>query len=168
MTIFRLDRTKEILIINFKSGDLRCRFWLLFRDSVTILHGCEFWGVDKVKSAANCKWPLALYLEQHSTFWGFTGKRQHAMRTSILSPGSMCQSVIFGSLTLRNTNNVILGWNIIFQKFVLSLSCSTFSRQLKISEMQDQNNRITIAGKYLKKAAGNCYSQFSDIKIARE
>ena len=47
--------------------------------------------------------------EQHSAFWGLTGRRQHALRTSILSPGSMCQSVIFGSLTLRNTNKVILG-----------------------------------------------------------
>ena len=28
--------------------------------------------------------------------------------------------------------------------------------------MQDQNNRITIAGKQLKKAAGKCYSQFPD------
>ena len=33
-----------------------CRFWLLFSDSVKILHGREFWGVDKLKSAANfCK-----------------------------------------------------------------------------------------------------------------
>ena len=75
----------------------------------------------------------------------------------------MCQSVIFG----RNTNNVILGGNVVFQKFKLSLSCSTFSRQLKISEMQDQNNQTTIAGKKLKKAAGNCYSQFPDINHTR-
>ena len=28
----------------------------LFSDSMKILHGCEFWGVDKLKSAANfCK-----------------------------------------------------------------------------------------------------------------
>ena len=73
------------------------------------------------------------------------------MRTLILSPGRMCQSVIFGSLTLRNTNNAILGENLIFQKFELSLSCSTFTRKLKISEIEDQNNRFTIAGKYLKK-----------------
>ena len=62
----------------------------------------------------------------------------------------LCQSVIFGSLTLSNTNQVILGGNLIFQKFELSLSCSTFSRELKISEIQDQNIRFTIAGKYLK------------------
>ena len=89
------------------------------------------------------------------------------MRTSILSPGSMCQSVIFGSLTLRNTNYVILGGNLIFQKFELSLSCSTFSRKMKISEIEDQNNQFTIAGKYLKKAAGNYYSQFPDTKQTR-
>ena len=82
------------------------------------------------------------------------------MKTSILSPGSMCQSVIFGSLTLRNTNYVILGGNLVFQKFELSLSCSIFSRELKVSEIQDQNNRFTIAGKYLKKAAGNSYGNF--------
>ena len=73
------------------------------------------------------------------------------MRTSISSPGSMCQSVIFGSLTLRNTKYVILGGNLIFKNFEWSLSCSTFSRKLKISELEDQNIRITIAGKYLKK-----------------
>ena len=89
------------------------------------------------------------------------------MRTSILSPGSMCKSVIFGSLTLRNTNYVILGGDLIFQKLELSLACSTFSRKLKISEIEDQNNRFTIAGKYLKKAAGNCYSQFPDTKQTR-
>ena len=73
------------------------------------------------------------------------------MRTSILSPGSMCQSVISGSLTLRNTNYVILGGNLIFQIFEWSLSCSTFSRNLKIPEIEEQNIRFTIAGNYLKK-----------------
>ena len=73
------------------------------------------------------------------------------MRTSVSIPGSMCQSVIIGSLTLRNTKHAILGGNFIFQNFEWSLSCSTFSRQLKPSEKQDQNIRFTIAGKYLKK-----------------
>ena len=86
------------------------------------------------------------------------------MRSSISSPGSMCQSVIFGSLTLRNTKYVILGGNLIFQNCEWSLSCSIFSRKRKISEIEDQNIRFTIAGKYLKKAAGNCYSQFPDTK----
>ena len=37
---------------------------------VKILHSREFWGVDKLKSAADfCNRPLALYLEQHSVFW---------------------------------------------------------------------------------------------------
>ena len=79
----------------------------------------------------------------------------------------MCQSVIFGNLTLRNTNYVILGGNLIFRKFELSLSCSTFSRKLKISEIKDQSNRFTIAGKYFKKAARNCYSQIPDTKQTR-
>ena len=43
-----------------------------------------------------------------------------------------------------------------FSKFEVDMSCSSFSRQLEISEKQDQNNRFIIAGKYLKKAAGNC------------
>ena len=86
------------------------------------------------------------------------------MRTSILSPGSKCQSVIFGSLTLSNTNHVILGGTLIFQKLEMSLSCSTFSRKLKISEIEDQKNQFKKRGKVLEKAAGNCYSQFPDTK----
>ena len=58
----------------------------------------------------------------------------------------MCRSVIFGSLTLSNANNMILGSNGIFQKFELDMSCSSFSRQLKISKKQDQNDRSIIAG----------------------
>ena len=38
-----------------------------------------------------------------------------------------------------------------FSKIEWSLSCSNFSRKLKISEIEDQNIRFTIAGKYLKK-----------------
>ena len=79
----------------------------------------------------------------------------------------MCQSVIFGSLTLRNTNYVILAGNLIFHNFELSLSCSTFSRKLKISEIEDQNDQFTIAGNYLIKTAGICYSQFPEINQAR-
>ena len=91
----------------------------------------------------------------------------------IVDPSSACWSVsslpgvvpvIFVSLTLGNMNYVILGVNLIFQKLESSLSCSTFSRKLKISEIGDQNIQFTIAGKYLKKAAGNCYSQFPDTK----
>ena len=39
------------------------------------------------------------------------------MRTSILSPGSMCQSVISGSLTLRDTNIHDFGVKFYFSKF---------------------------------------------------
>ena len=38
-------------------------------NNMTILHGCEFWGVDKVKSAANfCNdhWHCILSNTQHS------------------------------------------------------------------------------------------------------
>ena len=34
-----------------------------------------------------------------------------------------------------------------FQKFELCIPCSSFSRQLKISEKQDEKIRTTIAGK---------------------
>ena len=67
---------------------------------------------------------------------------------------------MFGSLTLRNTNNVNLGQNVIFHKVELSLSCSTFSRKLKISETEDQNNRFAIAGKYLKKQREIAFHKF--------
>ena len=49
----------------------------------------------------------------------------------------MCKSVIFGSLTLSNMDYVILVGNLIFQKLEFSLSCSTFSGKLKISEVDD-------------------------------
>ena len=54
-----------------------------------------------------------------------------------------------------------------FSKFRIEPSCSTFSRKLKISEIEDQNDQFTIAGKYLNKTAGNCYSQFPEINQAR-
>ena len=129
--------TKEISDRKLKKREVIgagvCRFSLLFSGSMKILHGCEFWGVDKLKSAANfCKLPLALYLEQPTLgFLGFTDRRQQAMRKLIMSPGSMCQSVIFGSLTFRNTRYVVLERNLIFQNFEWSMSCSVFSRQLK-------------------------------------
>ena len=77
----------------------------------------------------------------------------------------MCQSVIFGSLTLRNTKYVILGGNLFFQNFEWSLSYSTFSRKLKTSEIEDKNIRLTIAVKYLKKAAIKLLFAISRCKI---
>ena len=60
MTISELNGTKEILNNWLEKREFIgagvCRFWLLFSDSVKILHCREFWGVDKLKSAANfCK-----------------------------------------------------------------------------------------------------------------
>ena len=48
----------------------------------------------------------------------------------------LCQSVIFGNLTLRRCLVLILERNAIFQKIELSISCSSFWRQLKISERE--------------------------------
>ena len=62
----------------------------------------NFGDVDKVESAANfCKWPLALYREAQPIYWRLTDATttHNGGGTSILSPGSMCQSVIFVSLT---------------------------------------------------------------------
>ena len=41
-----------------------------------ILHGCEFWGVDKLKSAANfCKWHCTLSNTRFSgTHWQTTAR----------------------------------------------------------------------------------------------
>ena len=41
--------------------------------------------------------------------------------------------------------NMILGSNGIVQKLEMDMSCSSFSRQLKVSENRNQSNRITIA-----------------------
>ena len=76
----------------------------------------------------------------------------------------MCQSVIFGSLTLSNANNVILGSNGIFQKFELSMSSSTFSPKLKIPGNKRSEQSNYNSGKVVKKAAKNCYLQFPDLK----
>ena len=62
---------------------------------------------------------------------------------------SISERICFNRVTLKQCRvNMIYGSNGIFQKFELSLSCSTFSRKLKISERQDQNDRIKIAGKW--------------------
>ena len=137
---------------------------------MTVLHGCEFWGVDKVKSAANfCKCPLALYLEQHSNSWGFTGRRQPVMRTSILSPGS--EYVPVGHMCKffheqYEQRNFGVKWN--FSKIridpVMLIFLTTFKKLRNTRSEQPGYNRK----KVVKKAAGNCNSQFPDIKITRE
>ena len=64
------------------------------------------------------------------------------MRTSILSPGSICQSVISGSLTLRDTNIRDFGVKFIFQNFEWSLSCSVFSQQLKTQNEKSERPNL--------------------------
>ena len=60
------------------------------------------------------------------------------------------------------------GRKFIFSKIRIEPVMLNFlAKKLKISEIQDQNNRFTIAGKYLKKAAGNCYSQFPELNQTR-
>ena len=40
-----------------------------------------------------------------------------------------------------------------------------FLAKTENTKIKNQKNRFTIAGKWSKKAAGNCYSQFPDIEI---
>ena len=80
------------------------------------------------------------------------------MRTSILSPGSMCQSVLFGSLTLRNTNYVSLGG-----KIMLNFLAKTENLRNTRSERPD-NNR----GKVVNLSSGKLLFAISDIQIIRE
>ena len=44
------------------------------------------------------------------------------------------------------------------------MSCSSFSRQLKISEKISEESNYN-RGKIVKKAAGNCHSPLSDIRL---
>ena len=48
------------------------------------------------------------------------------MRTSILSPGSMCQSVTSGSLTLRDTKLCDFGVKFYFSKFRMEPAMLSF------------------------------------------
>ena len=82
-------------------------------------------------------------------FLGLTGRRQHAMRTSILSPGSICQSVIFGSLTLRKARALSFGVKFNFSKIRMEPVMHDFlaitkNRKKKKSE-QSSNNRGKVA-----------------------
>ena len=89
------------------------------------------------------------------------------MRTSIFSPGSMCQSVKFGSLTLRNTNYAILGENLIVQKIRIEPIMLNFFAKTENLKNRRSKYPIYNRGKVLKKAAGKCYSQFPDTKEPR-
>ena len=86
------------------------------------------------------------------------------MRTSILSPGSMCQSVISGSLTLRDTKIRNFGVKFLLSKFRMEPVMVSFLAPTQNTKVKNQNDRIYNCGKILKKTARNCYSQFPDTK----
>ena len=86
------------------------------------------------------------------------------MRTSILSPGSMCQSVISGNLTLRDSKIRNFRVKFLFSKFQMEPVMLSFLAPSENSKVKNQNDRIYNCGKILKKTAGNCYSQFPDTK----
>ena len=79
----------------------------------------------------------------------------------------LCQSVIFGSLTLRNTNCAILGENLIFQKIRIKPVMLNFLAKTDNLKIGRSEHPIYNRGKVLKKTAGNCYSQLPDIKEPR-
>ena len=64
---------------------------------------------------------------------------------------------------MRNTNYVISGGKLIFQKFELSLSCSTYSRKLKISEIKFRTSDKK-RGKVLEKSSGKLIFAISRYK----
>ena len=85
------------------------------------------------------------------------------MRPSISCSGSLCQSVIFGSLTLRNTKHAILG-GFNFSKFRMEPVMFNFLATTENIRKIRSEHLIYNCGKVPKKAAGNCYSQFPDTK----
>ena len=85
------------------------------------------------------------------------------MRTSFLSPGSMYQSVISGSLTLRDMKIRDFGVMFYFSKFRMEPVMLSFLATTE-NKVKNQNDRICNCGKIPKKTAGNCYSQFPDTK----
>ena len=60
----------------------------------------------------------------------------------------MCQSVIFGSLTLRKARALDFGVKLSFSKIRME------------PVMHDFLGKVAIAGKLQEKSVGNCYSQF--------
>ena len=80
---------------------------------------------------------------------------------------NISQSVISRSLTLRDIKIRDFRVKFLFSKFrmepvMLSFLAPTENRKHK--KEKNQNDRLTIAGKCLNRTAGNCYSQFPDIK----
>ena len=81
-----------------------------------------------------------------------------------ISQKCVCQSVIFGSLTLKNTNYVILGGNLIFKEIRLEPVMLNFLAKSKNLRNRISEEPIYKRGKVLEKAAGNRYLQFPDTK----
>ena len=75
------------------------------------------------------------------------------MRTSILIPGSMCQSVIFGSLTLRNTNYVILRGKLVFPKIRIEPVMLNFLAKTENLRSTRSEQPIYNRGKVLEKSS---------------
>ena len=72
----------------------------------------------------------------------------------------MCQSVIFGSLTLRKTRTLNLGVKFDFSKIRMEPVMHDFLAIFENRKRENQNDRVTIAGKLPDETVGNCYSQF--------
>ena len=89
------------------------------------------------------------------------------MRTSILSPGSMCQSVIFGSLTLRDTKIRNFGVKFYFSKFRMEPVTLSFLATTENTKRKIRTTEFTIAGKYLKNSRKLLFA-FSIYKIRHE
>ena len=70
------------------------------------------------------------------------------MRTSILSPGSMCQSVISGSLTLRDTNKRDFGVKFYFFKIRMEPVMLNFLATTENIKRKIRTTDLTIAGKW--------------------
>ena len=67
-----------------------------------------------------------------------------------MSSGSISQSVKFGSLTLIWKVNLGFEKKVIFKNFESTMSCSKFSRQLKIRSDFHEKKKFRIAGKLIK------------------
>ena len=72
------------------------------------------------------------------------------MRTSILSPGSMCQSVISGSLTLRDMKIRDFGVKFLFSKFRMEPVMLSFLAPTENTKSQESERPIYNRGKVLE------------------
>ena len=72
------------------------------------------------------------------------------MRTSILSPGSMCQSVISGSLTLRDMKIRDFGVKFLFSKFLMEPVMLSFLAPTENAKSEESERPIYNRGKVLE------------------